>query len=735
MRWQNDVLVAEQTNYGEPISARRGTRKFSVSQEVSVEASVKFEPQLTTHITWKKDLLGNTILTGAEVILRGALTAELSTSYDFKAAGSVKKEFPLFTTKIFTRRYIVGGVPVYQREVYSLKAELSVKADGKIKATAGAKASAGIEMGVRLNPQDGSWQTISPSTNFEKSVIADIKLHGGVYGEIRLIPNVWVEFYRVVAADLSIEPSATCEIEAALIPKGELLAEFGYAPTQLTKFDINLQTEAFVGVSVGIFSKKQPVLDKTKIWGSPQWLLFSLPKLSASGGSGKVNESINLTATTTDGKNNPFKDGSIKWFVSPNKATVSGGKAGTFTSSNEGSYTVFFSGHGYLGDPLARQFVPVEVNVSKKTDQPQSTSGHGAASRCHSIKNNSHGIANQCSGSEGGSYDDKHRKQGIWNYITSDGSFWQDTYSDGILNGYSGWWKADCSPELSHGNYANGKKDGVWTYFSSYDDGDFWQETYSNGILNGYSGWWKVDGSPKYWHGNYANGEKDGIWTWYLSDGSFEQDTYANGVLNGYSGNWTADCKPIGSHGNYVSGKREGVWTYIRSDGSYDKDTYVAGILNGPTGSWKADGTPIGFQGNYVNGKWDGVWTYIHSDGSYYQRTYVNDVLNGPAGEWKADGTPIDFQGNYVNGKWDGIVTDINSDGSYDKNTYVAGILNGPSGSWKADGTPIGYHGNHVNGEWDGVLTHYCSDGKLSYTVTYSNGESKGDYQGSMSCY
>jgi antitoxin component YwqK of YwqJK toxin-antitoxin module len=636
MRWQNDVLVAEQTNYGEPISARRGTRKFSVSQEVSVEASVKFEPQLTTHITWKKDLLGNTILTGAEVILRGALTAELSTSYDFKAAGSVKKEFPLFTTKIFTRHYIVGGVPVYQREVYSLKAELSVKADGKIKATAGAKASAGIEMGVRLNPQDGSWQTISPSTNFEKSVIADVKLHGGVYGEIRLIPNVWVEFYRVVATDLSVEPVVSGNIGVDSIPKGELLAEFGYEPMQLTKFDINLQLQAFAKVSMGIFSKKSTVLAKTKFWESPKWLLFSLPKLSVSGGSGKVNESINLTATTTDGKNNPFQDGSIKWFVSPNKATVSGGKAGTLTSSNEGSYTVFFSGHGeHLGDPLARQFVPVEVNVSKKTDQPQSTGGHGVASRCHNIKNHSHGIANQCSGSKGGSLDDKYRKQGIWNYISSDGSFHQETYLDGILNGYSGWWKADCTPDY-YGNYVNGEKDGVWTMI--YRNGEFWKRTYSLGILNGYSGWWKADGSPKGSHGNYINGREDGvwitidpIWTSY-GDGSFREDTYVNGILNGYSGYWTTDCKPIGWHGNYLGDKKEGVWLDINSDDSYDKHIFVNDVLNGLSGGWKADGTPIGWHGSYVNGSKEGVWTYYCDNGKSYTSSYANGNHQGDVG-------------------------------------------------------------------------------------------------------
>jgi len=230
-------------------------------------------------------------------------------------------------------------------------------------------------MGARLDPTTGTWNPIPPTPSFEKSFKVGLDAKGGVHGEVRLIPNLEAEFYRVVAADLSIEPLITGDVSVGLIPKGELLAEFGYAPIQLTKFDINLQAQAFVGVSVGIFSKKFPILDKTQVWESPQWLLFSLPKLSASGGSGKVDESINLTATTTDGKNNPFKDGSIKWFVSPNKATVSGGKAGTFTSDEEGSYRVFFSGHSYLGDLLARQFASAEVSVGKKAeDKPYSGS-------------------------------------------------------------------------------------------------------------------------------------------------------------------------------------------------------------------------------------------------------------------------------------------------------------------------------------------------------------------------
>jgi len=49
----------------------------------------------------------------------------------------------------------------------------------------------------------------------------------------------------------------------------------------------------------------------------------------------------------------------------PGKATVSGGKTGTFTATEEGTYTVFFSGASQIPAPLGRQFAQTEVSVGK----------------------------------------------------------------------------------------------------------------------------------------------------------------------------------------------------------------------------------------------------------------------------------------------------------------------------------------------------------------------------------
>jgi len=59
----------------------------------------------------------------------------------------------------------------------------------------------------------------------------------------------------------------------------------------------------------------------------------------------------------------------------PGKATVSGGKTGTFTATEEGTYTVFFSGASQIPAPLGRQFAQTEVSVGKGEEKCASSEG------------------------------------------------------------------------------------------------------------------------------------------------------------------------------------------------------------------------------------------------------------------------------------------------------------------------------------------------------------------------
>ena len=234
-RWKDDFLVAEQIdNTGETdgVSVKAGSRsgeyrdrlKKKDKENAGVNASIIFTPELETKVAWEYDLWQGIKITDAEVIARGTLSASIEAFYNFKAAGSVEKEipFPLFT-RTYRSYYLLGGVPVYQRIIFTVKAVLNAEASAKIEANAEAKASSSLEFGMRYNSGNGEWEKIPPSSNFEKSFTADVDVKGSVYGEVRLIPNIRVEFYRVAATDISIEPFLAGDIKADTIPHGELL--------------------------------------------------------------------------------------------------------------------------------------------------------------------------------------------------------------------------------------------------------------------------------------------------------------------------------------------------------------------------------------------------------------------------------------------------------------------------------------------------------------------------------
>jgi len=388
MRWKNDLLVAEQTDYAgetDDVSIFPGQksgcheirikRDVEMEEEAGVSASISFTPELDTEISWIKSFQGIKI-TRAKVIARGTFSANIKAYYNFSASGSVEKEIPKFIIWRGTQRYMLGTVPVYQIITLSLKAELKAEAKSEIKAEANADASAGIEMGVIFNPETDSWDIIPLTPSFSKSLTVDVSLHGEVHGKVRLIPNIQVEFYRMLAADLSLEPILTSDIQAKTISKSDILQNRGYLASQLTQLDAALQAEAFIGVSFGVFSKKISLLEKFKFYTSPKWILFTLPKLEVKGGSGKVGEPVTLTATATDGTNNPFDTGSIEWIVFPDKGILTpNGKSATFTATEEDTYTIFFSGHSRLGDPIGRQFAYTEITFSDSDNEQITISG------------------------------------------------------------------------------------------------------------------------------------------------------------------------------------------------------------------------------------------------------------------------------------------------------------------------------------------------------------------------
>jgi von Willebrand factor type D domain len=401
MRWPNDTLVVEQRDYADNWQGTRTTRENDEDEKdkegpCEIEPSSEFEPTITNTISWEREPSGLIPSpTGGEVKAVGKYTVEIEITCKFGAAGSFEPdEFRLFERKsVQFYPPIAGFIPVWQETTFSVSAKLEASATAGIEATITPQVTASIEMGARYNPTTKQWEAIPMSPTIiplltDKWANPDesddgVKVGVMLEGEVRLIPKVEVRFYHVIGPEFSFEPIAKAEITYEPTPQPIILASLGYIPIHPTQFDVYLQAEAFVGLSADFISKKWSDkwggFLKAKVWESPKWMLFSLPKLDFKGASGEVNEPITLSATTEDGENNPFDDSSIHWDVDPKEGSASGGKPGTFTASEEGTYDVFFSGHSRLPDPFGRQFALATVTVGPEKEKPKKPDGPKAS--------------------------------------------------------------------------------------------------------------------------------------------------------------------------------------------------------------------------------------------------------------------------------------------------------------------------------------------------------------------
>jgi len=419
--------------------------------------TLNFNPTIDVKVPWEYGRL-----TEGHAIVSGVLDGTIKIS--MKADGSLAIPDEIASIPVFKKSsiqyYLLFGVFVYQITTFSLNVEFSAHSVAELNAQTTVNFNGSALVGARFNPISGKWESVNNSPELDFFLTdsdAEPKLDGMAQAKISLVPSVSVDFYAVAGPKIAIKPSVEAKLN---VDKAEPLSKIGKLPIQLSQFDVDGKLALDIGVSFGAFGNF-PTL-KTTI-GTKEWNLLSLPKLSVSGGSGKVNESIQVTGSTTDGTNNKFKESSIRWHVDPS-ASISGDKTGTLRASEEDTYTVFFSGTGETTSAI-RQFAWADVNVGEEEEEQQSSAFHGVGDACHGIGNNQHGIGNQCaSGPDGGSRDEDNKKHGVWTYIFSSGGFEKNTYVHGVRNGSHGSWTAECKPIKSHGNYANSKKDGIWKY-------------------------------------------------------------------------------------------------------------------------------------------------------------------------------------------------------------------------------------------------------------------------------
>ncbi len=394
MNWQDDFLSISQTSHAvneaglriQPLQAdtfeielqtlnQTKQRAVSTTSEggLTITAEVKFEPTLTTRAKW--DFLS---LESAQIDAKGKLTFSLKADYNFSAAASIETEPRRLLTKTFVSRYLVGSVPVWQETTITLDATFSARAEAKIKASTEARSTTEVSLGASLS-QGSGWSSYSSGPTLENTITSDISIKGGVSAEARLIPNVEVKFYQVIAGNISVEPYLKGEIEYQAEKNIELLS--GYFPpsfVEARKFDVDIGVQCFVSAKLTKIFSDISLLDKTAVCGtdSPtgplEYKLFSLPEIALS--SSQSGDGVyTVTAAIKDGTHDPFDAASANWYIYPEGATmkiaddrrsvsISPGSSGSVTNTR-----VFFTGYGVLGEN-ATQVEQIEIKLDSENE-------------------------------------------------------------------------------------------------------------------------------------------------------------------------------------------------------------------------------------------------------------------------------------------------------------------------------------------------------------------------------
>ena len=401
-RWKDGFLAVEQKSHASDdpdlkVVPQKEPGRFSIQlgkdasteSEASFDTSVNFTPQLVTDIQWQEGEYGGSELKKAEVVAKGTLSLDAEAVYKFSASAEYEKEIPLFE-RTYTSVYSAGPVPVYQEITLKVDAVITATAASALTAKAEAHASATVSLGFQYTGSySDPWQGIA-STEYEKSLTAELTVQGEVVGEIRVVPDIEIRFYKTVSAGLSLEPYISGTLEAESVTAVDVLTGELSTLTQMKAFDFALGLEGFVHASVDILITDIPILSKTRIIGPPpnsgleiylpEYPLFDLPQLelSAEGASSATaGQPLSVTLIVDDGTNNPFDpdslrldllpkdDGSQVHIISKKRATSGQYRVQIqVTPCGIGDHTLWASGYGSLG-ALARQYASLPITTTE----------------------------------------------------------------------------------------------------------------------------------------------------------------------------------------------------------------------------------------------------------------------------------------------------------------------------------------------------------------------------------
>jgi antitoxin component YwqK of YwqJK toxin-antitoxin module len=141
----------------------------------------------------------------------------------------------------------------------------------------------------------------------------------------------------------------------------------------------------------------------------------------------------------------------------------------------------------------------------------------------------------------------------------------------------------------TEGNYANGVRDGLWTFwyegevyqdYGEDDEPNTQDEGESNGVWDStetvildIDGDTFYDPPQKKMEGSYSVGNREGLWTtWYINGNRKEESNYVGGKLDGSIYRWN-DSGNKTEGGTYEAGKQTGIWIWYYNTGIKKEQT------------------------------------------------------------------------------------------------------------------------------------------------------------------
>lgn len=347
-----------------------------------------------------------------------------------------------------------------------------------------------------------------------------------------------------------------------------------------------------------------------------------------------------------------------------------------------------------------------------------------------------------------GDYDDKGKKNGVWNYYYEDGLLHRMiTFKDGVANGeYKIYYSNGQIRE--RGSYENDKLEGECLGYYAGGAPKF-KSIYKKDLRNGLETNYYETGFPKN-DAEYIEGKVEGKVRLYHENGKVKEErVYHNGLMEGANKGYYANGK-LEYEGMVQADKAIGEWKWYYENGQISK---VGSFKNGKeTGNWIEYWDNGKKNSEYVcsNGDIDGPYKLFdyYSERAYLDAEYKNGKIKkykfiAPDGKTLSEGEEKkgtlkweaysfngekDADGEFVDGKKNGLWIEYDLTGAKtSEGTYKAGKLDGIYKEYYPWGALASERMFKNNDEF-GYFRYYHENGKIRKDGYIKDGNIAGEF-------